>query len=170
MESNEFTGEYARNVIKGLGGEENITSIDSCITRLRLILKNTSLIDERLLIEKTNAKKILIKGNNVHVVYGIKIDYIRKAIEEEISHDADLTPKKILEAIGGKKNIFSIDSCISRLRLVLKDEKLLNEDILIKDTGAVKVLKSGNDVQIVYGVKVGQIRDAVELEMKKINI
>ena len=46
----------------------------------------------------------------------------------------------VMEALGGKENILEIDNCISRLRLILKDTKLANEQAL-KMTGSLGVIK-----------------------------
>ena len=59
-----------------------------------------------------------------------------------------------MEALGGKENIKEIDNCISRLRLVLKDTSLVNENSL-KKTGSLGLIKvSDTQVQVVYGAKV----------------
>lgn len=165
-----FTKEYAQNVLKGLGGKKNITILDNCITRLRVTLKDTSLVDEELLIKKTGAKRVIKEEqNSIHVVYGIKIDAIREAINREMltedSDDKSTNSQKILKGIGNKENIVEIANCITRLRLVLKDANLVDEEFLMKETGAAKVIKDGNNVHIVYGLKIEEIRTAIEKEL-----
>ena len=60
----------------------------------------------------------------------------------------------IMDALGGKDNIVEIDNCISRLRLVLKDSKIVDEKLL-KKTGSLGLIKvSDTQVQVVYGAKV----------------
>ena len=60
----------------------------------------------------------------------------------------------IMDALGGKDNIVEIDNCISRLRLVLKDSKNVDEKLL-KKTGSLGLIKvSDTQVQVVYGAKV----------------
>lgn len=57
----------------------------------------------------------------------------------------------ILEAIGGKANISSIDACITRIRVSAKDAALVNEARL-KELGATGVMKMGaNNFQIIVG-------------------
>ena len=59
-----------------------------------------------------------------------------------------------MDALGGKDNIVEIDNCISRLRLVLKDSKIVDEKLL-KKTGSLGLIKvSDTQVQVVYGAKV----------------
>ena len=60
----------------------------------------------------------------------------------------------IMDALGGKDNIVEIDNCISRLRLVLKDTKNVDEKLL-KKTGSLGLIKvSDTQIQVVYGAKV----------------
>ena len=67
----------------------------------------------------------------------------------------------IVGALGGKENIESVENCYTRLRLVLKDPDAVDETVL-KGTGAKGVVKSGNNVQVVYGLQVKSVRDEVD--------
>lgn len=68
----------------------------------------------------------------------------------------------ILKAIGGKENIRDIDNCISRLRLILNDTSVVDEDIL-KTTGSLGVIRiNENNIQIVYGPKVEEAAHALK--------
>ena len=60
----------------------------------------------------------------------------------------------ILEGLGGKDNVVSIDHCITRLRLEVKDRLLVDEK-KIKSSGASGVIRPGKTaVQVVIGPKV----------------
>ncbi len=68
--------------------------------------------------------------------------------------------KIILEGCGGKENIASIDNCITRLRLEVKDITLVNDKV-IKSAGVAGVMKPGkNSVQVIIGPKVQFVADA----------
>ena len=70
----------------------------------------------------------------------------------------------ILEGLGGKDNITSIDHCITRLRLEVKDRLLVNE-AKIKSSGAAGVIRPGKtSVQVIIGPKVQFVHD----EFKKL--
>lgn len=68
-----------------------------------------------------------------------------------------------LAALGGKDNIKEIGACITRLRLTLNDENIINEKAM-KAIGATGVMKMGKNVQVVVGFEAEQIAD----EMKKL--
>ena len=70
----------------------------------------------------------------------------------------------ILEGLGGKENVVSIDHCITRLRLEVKDRLQVNE-AKIKASGAAGVLRPGKtSVQVIIGPKVQFVYD----EFKKL--
>ena len=70
----------------------------------------------------------------------------------------------ILEGCGGKENIVSIDNCITRLRLEVKDRLLVDEK-KIKSSGAAGVIRPGKtSVQVIIGTKVQFVAD----EFKKL--
>ena len=72
--------------------------------------------------------------------------------------------KIILEGIGGKENVASIDNCITRLRLEIKDYTAVDEK-KIKSAGVAGVIRPGkNSVQVVIGTKVQFVAD----EFKKL--
>ena len=74
------------------------------------------------------------------------------------------TAAAILEGIGGKANITGVDNCITRLRLEIKDQALVNEK-QIKAAGAAGVIRPGkNSVQVIIGTKVQFVAD----EFKKL--
>ncbi len=71
--------------------------------------------------------------------------------------------KVILEGLGGKGNVKSLDNCITRLRLEINDYTLVDEK-KIKSAGVAGVMRpSKTAVQVIVGTKVQFVAD----EMKK---
>lgn len=80
------------------------------------------------------------------------------------SSDYTTVAVAILEGVGGAANIKSIDNCITRLRLEVKDSSLVDEK-KIKSAGAAGVIRpSKTAVQVVIGTKVQFVAD----EFKKL--
>ena len=70
----------------------------------------------------------------------------------------------ILEGLGGKENITSIDNCVTRLRLEIVDYTKVNEK-KIKSAGVMGVVRPGkNSVQVIVGTQVQFVAD----EFKKL--
>lgn len=68
--------------------------------------------------------------------------------------------KKILAGCGGKGNIVSIDNCVTRLRLEVRDMTAVN-DKAIKAAGVAGVIKPGKtSVQVIVVTKVQFVADA----------
>ena len=84
----------------------------------------------------------------------------KKAAEQKLS-PADATSALILEGLGGKDNIVSIDCCATRLRVSVNDPDRVSESAL-KESGARGVIKKGGGIQVVYGPQVSVIKSELE--------
>jgi len=83
---------------------------------------------------------------------------------ELANNDFTAMAEVILEGLGGKDNVVSVDNCITRLRLEVKD-RLLVDEAKIKTSGAAGVIRPGKtSVQVIIGPKVQFVAD----EMKKL--
>ena len=66
----------AQMILEGLGGKENVTSIDHCITRLRLEVKDRLLVDEKK-IKASGASGVIRPGKtSVQVIIGPKVQFV----------------------------------------------------------------------------------------------
>ena len=75
LANNDFTA-VAQGVLEGVGGAANVTSIDNCITRLRLEIKDPTLVDEKK-IKAAGAAGVIRPGkNNVQVIIGTKVQFV----------------------------------------------------------------------------------------------
>ena len=80
------------------------------------------------------------------------------------SNDYSAVAAIILEGVGGASNIATVDNCITRLRLEVKDRLLVDEK-KIKSAGVKGVLRPAkNSVQVIIGPKVQFVAD----EFKKL--
>ena len=74
----------------------------------------------------------------------------------EIAEKAPL----VLAALGGESNIVSVDACITRLRVEVKDKAQVNKDEL-KNLGAAGVVEVGNGIQAIFGAKADGYKNAI---------
>jgi PTS system D-glucosamine-specific IIC component len=71
-----------------------------------------------------------------------------------------------MDALGGKTNLVSVDACITRLRVEVKDTSAVN-DAELKKLGAAGVLKVGaNGVQAIFGSKAQFISNDIQKLIK----
>ncbi|CAM4280577.1 PTS glucose transporter subunit IIBC [Vibrio neonatus] len=64
--------------------------------------------------------------------------------------EGDEFTKELVAAFGGKGNIVSVDACITRLRMQVKDQDQVDNDRL-KALGAAGVVRVGTGVQAIFG-------------------
>ncbi len=70
-------------LIEALGGEENLKSVDACLTRLRLALHRPDRLDaERL--KRLGAKAVIQHGEGVQVVVGTQAEVLRQALQQAL--------------------------------------------------------------------------------------
>ena len=87
-EKNNINNKYSKEdslshvIVEGLGGKANIAKVDNCYTRLRITVKDPSKVNEVLLKNETSANGVVIKGENIQIVYGLKVNGVRKDLDE----------------------------------------------------------------------------------------
>lgn len=74
--------EQTESIIALLGGRDNIELVDACMTRLRVTVRNPSLVADIDEWKKNGALGLLKKGNGVQAVYGPKADVIKSDIND----------------------------------------------------------------------------------------
>ena len=84
-----------------------------------------------------------------------------------VQSDAYAVSAMILEGLGGKDNIVTLDCCATRLRVTVKDPAPVS-DALLKKSGAAGVIRKGGGVQVVYGPQVSVIKSELEDYMRTI--
>ncbi len=74
--SNDDYTQVASVILEGVGGKDNVDSIDNCITRLRLEVKDTTLVDEKKIKSAGVAGVIRPGKTSVQVVVGTKVQFV----------------------------------------------------------------------------------------------
>ncbi|WP_073507584.1 glucose PTS transporter subunit EIIB [Streptobacillus notomytis] len=148
--------EMAKIILKGLGKKENIDSLESCFTRLRVGVKNLDKVNMEVLKESGAIDVVIVDENNLQVVMGPKAPKILEIINNNEAQNLD-EESKIIEALGKKENIDSLESCFTRLRVGVKNLDKVNNKAL-KELGALDVIViDENNVQVVMGPKAPKI-------------
>ena len=75
LANNDYTA-VAKTVLEGLGGKENVTSLDNCITRLRLEIKDYTKVDEKKIKSAGIAGVIRPSKTSVQVIVGTKVQFV----------------------------------------------------------------------------------------------
>lgn len=125
---------------------------------------------------KTNWPVMMILGIVQILVYFIVFSFLIKKFnfktpgreDEEIATDkeqsnkinSDTNIENIINGLGGKENINTVENCITRLRVNVKDESLINEDT-INLTPNSGIVRKGKNIQIIFGLHVPDVRRSV---------
>ena len=71
----------AQTVLNALGGSANIVRVDACITRLRLEIKNKSIVDQKALKNAGAAGVMDGPGGSMQVVFGTESEHLKEQIK-----------------------------------------------------------------------------------------
>lgn len=74
--SNSNYAEVATTILEGLGGKENISEVDNCITRLRLEVKDYTAVDEKKIKSAGVAGVIRPSKTSVQVIVGTQVQHV----------------------------------------------------------------------------------------------
>jgi len=80
--------EHAIAVLIALGGKENITNLDACITRLRVSVVNAKNVDKAEL-KKLGAAGVLEVGDSIQAIFGTRAEHIKTEMKEIIAKGLD---------------------------------------------------------------------------------
>ena len=75
--------EQTEMILTGLGGQQNIDSLDCCATRLRVTVKDGSLVNEKILTD-SGGKGVIQHGVGVQIIYGPHVTTIKNRLEEAL--------------------------------------------------------------------------------------
>lgn len=90
----EAANELSAQITLGLGGKDNISDVDCCITRLRCTVKDPAKVDQQLL-KASGASGVICKGQGVQVVYGPRVSVIKSDLEAYLKSSASDHPAPV---------------------------------------------------------------------------
>lgn len=77
-------GDMGLAIMEAVGGRKNIVDIDNCISRLRLVLHDTSVVDEAALKATGSLGVIRVNDENVQIVYGTKVEAAAHELKDAV--------------------------------------------------------------------------------------
>jgi PTS system N-acetylglucosamine-specific IIC component len=81
LSNNDFTA-VAAKVLEGLGGKANIASVDNCVTRLRIEVKDYVAVDEKKIKAAGVAGVIRPSKTSVQVVIGTQVQFVADELKK----------------------------------------------------------------------------------------
>ena len=80
--SNDNFTEVASIILEGLGGKENIANIDNCVTRLRLEIKDHTLVNEKTIKSAGVAGIIRPSKTSIQVIIGTQVQFVADELKK----------------------------------------------------------------------------------------
>ena len=68
--------------------------------------------------------------------------------------DYSKTAECLIQELGGKENVETVTHCVTRLRFVLKDESVVDDEKVKKIKGVLGIMKKGGQYQVIIGSEV----------------
>lgn len=81
LDTSDFDG-VAAIILEGLGGKDNVTSLDNCITRLRMEIRDYTLVDEKKIKSAGIAGIIRPSKTAVQIIVGTKVQFVADAMRK----------------------------------------------------------------------------------------
>ena len=176
---------FSLQLVRAFGGRSNIVSLDACITRLRVKVGDTAKVNAEKL-KALGAAGVVLVGDGVQAIFGTRSENLKTDMSEYLKNagpesdeaeapapvkveapgemapsvrDADAARKSNmwLTALGGRSNITQIDNCAAtRLRIVVKDLALINEESLAREGIPAVVRLPENTLHLLTGLNADQ--------------
>ncbi|MGI0116265.1 PTS glucose transporter subunit IIBC [Zooshikella sp. RANM57] len=165
---------FSKQLVIAFGGRKNITSLDACITRLRISVEDVAKVDQAKL-KALGAAGCVVVGNGVQAIFGPQSENFKTDMEEYLKSSSGddevvapvansatatggvsnspkaLDPsvaekvKNFILALGGASNIRNVECCATtRLRMEVKDGSAVDTAAL-EQAGANGVVKLDNN-------------------------
>jgi len=112
-------------IAMGMGGRNNITSVDCCATRLRCSIADSSLVDEKLL-KSTGAVGVIVKGQGIQIIYGPQVTVIKSELEAYLAEEHE---EDTAEATDGAKNMGTKVTAETEASVNLAESKNIAENV-----------------------------------------
>jgi PTS system N-acetylglucosamine-specific IIC component len=179
-------------IYQALGGADNLTSVDNCATRLRLTVRDSSLVNDKQ-IKAAGAKGVVKPSKTaVQVIVGVEVEFVADRLkkllaaapktaaagapapsapappEKKIGIGAEkleATAAQIIEALGGADNIEQVEPiALTRILVVVGDDSKVDEAAL-RAAGAKGVMRSNEGWHILIGQGADQYAAEIQAQM-----
>lgn len=169
------------DIIGLLGGKENISDVDACMTRLRISVKDSQQVASENEWKKTGAMGLIVKDNGIQAIYGPKADVLKSDIQDVLDSGMAIPERQrssedVAKAsettnfIGEKRSFTSVvDGTVIAIEAVndqVFSQKLMGEGFAVEPTGTIVVAPLSGTVTAVFPTKhaIGMVtEDGIEV-------
>ena len=101
-----------------------------------------------------------------YIIIAVILIIIAFAVIKGSKWDFKIEANKLVELLGGKKNIISIDASLSRFKVTLRDVSLANKEGIQK-LGAKGIVEIDDQLKIVFDTDAVKLKKCIDDLMKQ---
>lgn len=115
-------------VINLLGGVDNITDVDACMTRLRVSVKDLDKVGKETAWKQAGAMGLIMKDSGVQAVYGPKADILKSDIQDVLDSGVSV-PKAVSSQSATQVNTAMLKGTVEEIYSVASGEVIPITDV-----------------------------------------
>lgn len=145
-------------IVQGLGGRDNFSEVDCCITRVRATIEDKSLVKESLL-KQSGAAAVVLQGNGIQIIYGPKASSIKTKLDEYLAN----IPKEydeLPESSSQSSTMIELGNIVDGKVMPIEEScdemfahKLLGDGVMIKPDHGLIVAPCAGKITMIYPTK-----------------
>ncbi|MGX8834878.1 glucose PTS transporter subunit IIA [Amedibacillus sp. YH-ame6] len=147
----------AQRIVVGVGGRDNISNLDSCITKLRLTINDSAKVNKALL-KQAGAAAIIMHGNGLQIIFGPKASMIRTNIKEYLLHTTkdEMEEEQVSLCLGNVEIGCIVDGEVMAIEESCDQmfaQKLIGDGVMVKPNDGLIVAPCEGVVTMIYPTK-----------------
>ncbi|MCM8711899.1 PTS transporter subunit EIIC [Clostridium sp. SYSU_GA19001] len=154
MSKNEKFQKTAEDVLKAVGGKENVTLVTHCMTRLRFNLKDESIPDQDEIKKIPGVLGVMKAGGQLQIIIGQTVDQVFNCLCEiggfenssRINENLDKEEKKITFKSIGSSILDGLAGCLTPLIPLMMAASMFKLFAALLGPSMLKVISESNDL------------------------
>ena len=133
-----------KEIYAHIGGENNIAKVYDKENAIYFYLKDAGIVNLQKIHEMSDFDLVELVGSRL---------IVSKKGEKDMGKYQKLS-EEILKNVGGKDNISAVTHCVTRLRLTLKNNDLVNKEEINKLEGVLGSQFNAGQYQVIIGQQI----------------
>ena len=116
-------------IINLLGGRENISDVDACMTRLRVTVKDHERVGSEEEWKRVGAMGLIVKGEGVQAVYGPKADVLKSDIQDLLDSGVEIPKVDVMSGTVTEEKTIQYKGVVEEIHTVSDGDVIKIEDV-----------------------------------------
>lgn len=116
-------------IINLLGGRENISDVDACMTRLRVTVKDGTKVGSEEEWKQVGAMGLIVKGEGVQAVYGPKADILKSDVQDLLDSGVEIPKVDVMSGTVTEEKKIQFKGVTEEIHNVADGDVIKIEDV-----------------------------------------